>query len=86
MEINLLRRRECGAGWAVDVSLPRVLTLAELEQLAASHHGTCRVFHTLVWIDLPWGRVVASTVTTRLTLRLHQHHDRILDYLHHLPL
>ncbi|MCS7227177.1 MAG: hypothetical protein NZ821_09335 [Gloeomargarita sp. SKYB31] len=85
MELYLLRRRECGKGWAWDVDLPRSLTLTELADLARTCGGTYRVFHTLVWLDLPGGRIVASTVTPRMTLRLRQQHDAILAYLQSLP-
>lgn len=69
----------------MDVVLPRPLTLAELVTLATIVQGTCRVFGTLVWMDLPQGRLVASTVAPRLTLRLRRGQDVVLSYLQTLP-
>jgi len=34
MQVRILRRRECGAGWATDLLLPRCLAWSEVEALA----------------------------------------------------
>ncbi|MEN9222014.1 MAG: hypothetical protein Q6M04_06210 [Thermostichus sp. BF3_bins_97] len=68
-ELLTTRRRECGLGWAVDIHLPRCLSWAELEQLTQTLGGSCRRFGNLIWLDLADGRITASLVTPRLTLR-----------------
>ncbi len=72
MSVRVLRRRECGAGWATDLLLPRCLSLPEVEELAQEIGATCRCFQKqLVWLDLPAGRITASLRVPRLTLRLY---------------
>ncbi|MEN9206442.1 MAG: hypothetical protein Q6K70_11605 [Thermostichales cyanobacterium DRC_bins_46] len=68
--LQILKRRECGLGWATDVLLPRCLRAEELRQLALAHQGGYRQFGNLVWIDVPGGRITASLVACRLTMRL----------------
>jgi hypothetical protein len=72
MQVRILRRRECGAGWATDLLLPRCLAWSEVEALAQEWGAACRCFQgQLVWLDLPSGRITASLRVPRLTLRLH---------------
>jgi len=72
MQVRILKRRECGAGWATDLLLPRCLSWPEVERLAQEVGGRCRCFHKqLVWLDLPAGRITASLRVPRLTLRLY---------------
>ncbi|MFS8803054.1 hypothetical protein NW868_12560 [Synechococcus sp. R60.2] len=72
MQVRILRRRECGAGWATDLLLPRCLAWSEVEVLAQEWRAACRCFQgQLVWLDLPSGRITASLRVPRLTLRLH---------------
>ncbi|MFS8894327.1 hypothetical protein [Synechococcus sp. O70.1] len=72
MQVRVLKRRECGAGWATDLLLPRCLTWPEVEKLAKEMGGTCRCFQgQLVWLDLPAGRITASLRLPRLTMRLY---------------
>ena len=72
MSVRVLRRRECGAGWATDLLLPRCLSWPEVEELAQEIGATCRCFQKqLVWLDLPSGRITASLRVPRLTLRLY---------------
>lgn len=72
MQVRILRRRECGRGWATDLLLPRCLSWPEVEELAQEIGATCRCFQKqLVWLDLPAGRITASLRVPRLTLRLY---------------
>jgi hypothetical protein len=72
MQVRILRRRECGTGWATDLLLPRCLSWPEVEALAQEWGAACRCFQgQLVWLDLPSGRITASLRVPRLTLRLH---------------
>ena len=72
MSVRVLRRRECGTGWATDLLLPRCLSWPEVEKLAQEIGATCRCFQKqLVWLDLPSGRITASLRVPRLTLRLY---------------
>lgn len=72
MQVRILRRRECGRGWATDLLLPRCLSWPEVEELAREIGATCRCFQKqLVWLDLPAGRITASLRVPRLTLRLY---------------
>ncbi len=86
MQVRILRRRECGTGWATDLLLPRCLSWSEVEKLARELGATCRCFQKqLVWLDLPAGRITASLRVPRLTLRLYDAavEAQILERLRH---
>lgn len=87
MQVRILRRRECGTGWATDLLLPRCLSWPEVEELAREIGATCRCFQKqLVWLDLPAGRITASLRVPRLTLRLYDAavEAQILNHLQQL--